>query len=147
MNERIVNKRAYFEYEILDKYNAGIMLTGTEVKSVRVGNVNMGDAYCTFSQNKLIVKNLHISVWKQGSYNNHTPLRDKLLLLTKTEIKKLLNKVKDKGITIIPLEIFFSETGFVKMTIGLAKGKKTYDKREAIKEREVKRNINRNSDE
>ena len=147
MNERIVNKRAYFEYEILDKYHAGIMLTGTEVKSVRVGNVNLGDSYCTFFLNKLIVKNLHISVWKQGSYNNHIPLRDKTLLLTKTEIKKLQNKVKDKGFTIIPLEIFFSETGFVKVTIGLARGKKTYDKREAIKEREVKRNINRNSDE
>lgn len=147
MNEKIVNKKAYFDYEILDKYTAGLVLIGTEVKSVRLGNVNMGDAYCTFFQNKLIVKNLHISAWKQGSYNNHEPMRDKALLLTKVELRKLQNKCKDKGITMIPLELFFSETGFIKLIIGLAKGKKTFDKRESIKERDVKRSIQRSGEE
>ncbi|MBI3235413.1 MAG: SsrA-binding protein [Bacteroidetes bacterium] len=94
MNDKIVNKKAYFEYEILDKYTAGLVLLGTEVKSIRTGNVNIGDAYCVFSQNKLILKNLHISVWKQGSYNNHEPLRDRALLLNKLELKKLQGKIK-----------------------------------------------------
>lgn len=145
MNDRIVNRKAGYEYEILEKFQAGLILTGTEVKSVRAGQVNMGDAYCLKKEGKIMIRNLHISLWKQGSYNNHQPLRDRTLLLNKNEIKKIETKLKDKGITVVPLEIFFSETGFVKILIGLARGKKNYDKRETIKEREIKRDLERNS--
>lgn len=144
MNDRITNRKAGYEYEVLEKFQAGIMLTGTEVKSVRAGQVNMGDAYCLVKDRKVVIRNLHISIWKQGSYNNHQPLRDRVLLLNRNEIKKIETKLKDKGITMVPLEISFSETGFVKVLIGLAKGKKNYDKREAIKEREIKRDLDRN---
>lgn len=145
MNDRIVNRKAGYEYEILEKFQAGLILTGTEVKSVRAGQVNMGDAYCLQKEGKIMIRNLHISLWKQGSYNNHQPLRDRTLLLNKNEIKKIETKLKDKGITVVPLEIFFSETGFVKILIGLARGKKNYDKRETIKEREIKRDLERNT--
>ncbi len=139
----IINRKAKFDYEFIDRYKAGVVLTGTEIKSVRAGNVNMGDAFCTFIKGNLVLRNLHIGVYKQGSYNNHEPMRERVLLLKKTELKKLLTKLKDKGNTIIPIEIFFSETGYAKIEIALARGKKTYDKRDDLKQKDIERNTQR----
>lgn len=139
----IKNKRAGFEYELLEKFNAGIMLLGTEIKSVREGRVNMGDAYCLFRKGELFVRNLNISEYSRGTHYNHEPLRERKLLLTKRELKKLLYKTKERGLTIIPVSIFFSERGFAKMEIALAKGKKLHDKRESIKQKESKRDLDR----
>lgn len=135
----IVNKRASYEYHILQKYASGIELLGTEIKSVRAGNVNLGDAYCLFIDDELYVKNIHIGQYKQASYNNHDPLRMRKLLLKKTEMKKLRNKASEKGLTIIPLRMFISETGFAKLEIAVAQGKKSFDKRESIKEKDLER--------
>jgi SsrA-binding protein len=140
----IANKKATFEYEIIEKFTAGIMLTGTEIKSVREGKANMSDAYCSFSSGELFVRNLHISEYSMGTHYNHEPKRERKLLLQKRELRKLNSKVKEKGLTIIPLKIFLSGTGYAKMDIALAKGKKIYDKRESIKERDVKRDLERN---
>jgi SsrA-binding protein len=140
---QIRNKKASFEYEFLDTYTAGIVLTGTEIKSVRMGNVNMSDAYCVLDKGELWVKNLHISRYNEGSYNNHEPLRDRKLLLTAHELRKLENKSKEKGLTIIPVKLFTSARGYAKLEIALARGKKMYDKREDIKERDVKREMQR----
>lgn len=139
----IKNKRAGFEYELLEKFNVGIMLLGTEIKSIREGKVNMGDAYCFFKKGELFVRNLNISEYSRGTHYNHEPLRERKLLLTKREIKKLLSKTKERGLTIIPVSIFFNERGFAKMEIALAKGKKIYDKRESIKQKESKRDLDR----
>lgn len=136
--ESIKNKKAYFEYHILDKYIAGIKLLGTEIKSIRAGKVNITDGYCTFIQDELYVLNLHISEYSHGSFYNHAPTRERKLLLNKKELRKLSGKLKDKGLTVIPLSLFISERGFAKLEIGLAQGKKLYDKRESIKERESK---------
>jgi SsrA-binding protein len=142
----IVNKRAHFEYVITDKYKAGMVLTGSEVKSIRAGNTNLSDSYCIFTNNQLIIKNMHIGVFKQASFNNHPPLRERILLLNKTEKKKLFTKSRDKGFTIVPLSIFISDTGYIKMEVGLARGKKTFDKRESIKERDTERSMRRGDD-
>ena len=143
-NIHIVNRRASYEYELSDRFNAGIQLSGTEVKSVRLGQANIGDAYCFLdSNNEMIIKNLHISEWKQGSYNNHEPKRDRKLLLNKSELKKLRTKTKEKGYTIVPLKIFISDTGYIKIEIALGRGKKSFDKRDSIKERDVQREIAR----
>lgn len=139
----IVNKKATFEFEILEKYTAGIMLTGTEIKSLREGKANMSDAFCSFISGELYVRNLHISEYAMGTHYNHEPKRSRKLLLQKRELRKLNTKVKEKGLTIIPLKIFMSDTGYAKLEIGLAKGKKIYDKRESIKERDVKRDMER----
>lgn len=141
--EHIKNRKAYFEYEINGEFTAGLVLTGTEVKSVRAGQVNMGDAYCTFNDGRLIVKNLHISVWKGGGFNQHNPLRERYILLNRHELKKIRIKINEKGFTLIPLEIFCSERGHIKMKIGLGRGKKKYDKRESEKEKAVKRDQDR----
>ncbi len=139
----ISNKKATFEFEIIDKFTAGIMLTGTEIKSIREGKANMSDAYCSFTSGELFVRNLHISEYDMGTHYNHEPKRARKLLLQKKELKKLNTKVKEKGLTIVPLKIFLSGTGYAKMDIALAKGKKTFDKRESIKERDVKRDMER----
>ncbi len=139
----IQNKKANFEFEILDKFTAGVMLTGTEIKSVREGKVNMSDAFCSFIQGELFVRNLHISEYSFGTHFNHEPKRMRKLLLQKKELRKLNSKVKEKGLTIIPLRLFMSDTGYAKIDIGLAKGKKIYDKRESIKEKDVKRDLSR----
>jgi SsrA-binding protein len=139
----ILNKKATFEFEILDKFTAGIMLTGTEIKSVREGKVNLSDAFCSFIQGELFVRNLHISEYSMGTHFNHEPKRMRKLLLQKRELRKLNTKVKEKGLTIIPLKLFMSDTGYAKMDIGLAKGKKIYDKRESIKEKDVRRDLSR----
>ena len=139
----IRNRSAYFEYHIDDKYVAGLVLTGTEVKSIRAGKASFNDSYCYFNKGELWIKSLHISEYAQGTYNNHDPLRERKLLLSKKELKKLETKIKEKGFTIVPLSIFFSEKGLVKMEIGLGKGKKLHDKRETIKARDSEREIKR----
>ena len=139
----IKNKRASYEYAFIQKYEAGIMLTGSEVKSVRLGKANISDAYCFLQNDEIFIKNMHISGYDQASHFDHDPLRIRKLLLNKKEIAKLTDKIKDVGLTIIPIKLFFNDRGFAKIDIALAKGKKNYDKREDIKEREVKRNMDR----
>lgn len=142
-NVNIVNKRASFEYHINQKYVAGILLLGTEVKSVREGNVNLNDAFCFFKDDELYVRNLQIGVYRQGTHANHEPLRIRKLLLKKSELRKIRSKASEQGVTIVPLKIFFSDTGYAKMEIAIAQGKKSYDKREDIKKRDVEREIQR----
>ena len=132
----VVNKKAAFNYERIESFKAGIVLTGTEVKSLREGKVNMSDSYCFFKQGELWVKNLHISEYKFGTYANHEPLRMRKLLLQQRELKKLQHSVKEKGLTIIPYRLFFNERNLVKIEIFLARGKKVHDKRETIKARD-----------
>lgn len=139
----ISNKKAYFEYSIEAKYIAGIVLTGTEIKSLRLGKASFNDSYCIFNKGELFVKNLHISEYNFGTYNNHEPMQERKLLLNKKELRKWENKIKEKGYTIVPLKIFISEKGLAKMEIGLGKGKKIYDKRETIKARESERDVKR----
>lgn len=139
----IKNKRAYFEYAILDKYTAGIKLLGTEIKSIREGKANLTDAFCTFIDNQLYVRNLHISEYSYGSFYNHETKRDRVLLLNKKELKKLQTRGEDKGLTIVPVALFINDRGFAKLEIGLAQGKKTYDKRETLKERDTKIEMDR----
>lgn len=138
-----VNKKALFNYERLDSYKAGIMLGGTEVKAIREGKVNLSDSYCFFRDNELWIKNLHISEYKFGTYSNHEPLRLRKILLHKRELKKLQVKIKEKGLTIIPYKIYFNERNIAKIEIFLAKGKKVYDKRESLKEKDQQRDIDR----
>jgi SsrA-binding protein len=137
-NITIKNKKAYFEYHILDKYECGIELLGTEIKSIRSGKANLTDGFCTFVGNELYAFNIHISEYSMGSFYNHEPKRNRKLLLTKKELRKLQIKTQDKGMTIVPLQIFFNERGFAKMEIALAQGKKLHDKRDTMKERDAK---------
>jgi len=139
----IKNKRAYYEYFISDEITAGIMLTGTEIKSIRNGKVNIADAYCTFVGDELFIRNMYIAEYAYGSYNAHEPRRDRKLLLTERELRKYHTKIKDKGLTIIPLRVFINERGLAKLDIALAKGKKLYDKRASIKDKDVKRDMER----
>lgn len=139
----ITNKRANYEYNLLQKYTAGIQLFGTEIKSVRDGNVNLSDAFCFFLNEELFMRNMHIGTFKQGSYNNHEPLRIRKLLLKKSELNKLRIKAAERGLTIVPLKMFISETGYAKVEIAVAQGKKSFDKRESIKERDVERQMRR----
>ena len=139
----IKNKRAGFEYQFLETYTAGIILTGTEIKSIREAQINLQDGYCIFLGEELWLKQVHISKYEQGTHYNHDPLRDRKLLLNKRELKKLSGKLKDKGLTIIPIRLFISERGFAKVELALAKGKKLHDKRDDIKERDVKRELAR----
>lgn len=142
------NKKAYFEYNILDKHTAGIKLQGSEVKSVRKGKVSIVEAYCFISNGELFIKGMHIAEHKEGGkHNNHQPLRDRKLLMKKKEIIKLDESVAQKGLTIVPLEVFISDTGFIKMEIGLARGKHLYDKRNSIKEKDLKREMDRNNNQ
>jgi SsrA-binding protein len=139
----IVNKKAGFEFELLEKYTAGIMLTGTEIKSVREGKVNMSDAFCSFTAGELFVRNMHISEYHLGTHYNHEPKRPRKLLLQKRELKKLLTKVKERGLTIVPVRLFIADTGYAKIEIALARGKKVHDKRDSIKEKDLKRDMAR----
>jgi len=139
----IKNKKAYFEYHILDKYVAGIKLLGTEIKSIREGKANINDAFCTFIDGQLYVRGLHIAEYSFGSFYNHEAKRDRVLLLNKKEIKKLQTRGEEKGLTIVPLALFISDRGFAKLEIGLAQGKKTFDKRETMKERDTKIELDR----
>jgi len=137
------NRKAYHEYFIEDRYIAGMVLAGTEIKSLRSGKASFNDSYCYFHKGELFVKSLHISEYAYGTYTNHQPMQERKLLLTKRELKKLEGKIKEKGYSIIPLKIFISEKGYAKIEIGLAKGKKLHDKRDTIKERESDRDIKR----
>jgi SsrA-binding protein len=145
-NISIKNKRASFEYFLTDEFTAGIVLTGTEIKSVREGKANLTDAYCAFVGTELFVKNLHISEYKYGTYSNHDPKRDRKLLLNRTELRKLLTKTKEKGLTIIPTLLFLNDDGLAKLKIAIAKGKKHYDKRETLKTKDTQREIDRHKD-
>jgi SsrA-binding protein len=139
----IRNRTATFEYFIEDRFDAGMVLTGTEVKALREGKASFNDSYCLMDHGELYIKGLHISPYSHGSYANHAPTRDRKLLLKKKEVNKIVQKLKEKGYTIIPLKIYFSDRGFAKIQIGLGKGKKLHDKRETIKERETEREIKR----
>lgn len=142
-NINIKNKRATFDYEIIDTYTAGIVLTGTEIKSIRLGKASLVDTFCFFSNDELWVKNMHISEYFYGSYNNHTVRRDRKLLLSRKELDKLRRGTKETGFTIVPTKMFINEKGLAKVVIALAKGKKQYDKREALKEKDDKRDMDR----
>ena len=139
----ISNRKAYHDYFFENKYIAGIVLGGTEVKSLRSGKASFNDSYCYFDSGELYVKSLHISEYNFGTYNNHEPMQERTLLLNKRELQKLEAKTKEKGYSIIPLKIFLTGKGIFKMEIGLGKGKKNYDKRETIKERDSDRDIKR----
>jgi SsrA-binding protein len=139
----IRNRSAYFEYYVDDKYTAGLALLGTEVKSLRAGKANFNDSYCLFQNGELWIRSLHISEYSHGTVNNHDPVRERKLLLSKRELKKLESRIKEKGYTIIPLRIYFNEKNLAKLEIGLAKGKKLHDKRETIKQRDTEREIKR----
>jgi len=142
-NLNIRNKKAYFEFHILDTFTAGIKLLGTEIKSIRESKVNINDAFCSFVDNILYVRNMHIAEYSHGSFYNHEAKRDRALLLHKKELEKLKTNIEEKGFTIVPLKIFVSDRGFAKMEIGLAQGKKIYDKRETMKDRDSKIEMDR----
>jgi SsrA-binding protein len=137
------NRSAYHDYFIEQRFIAGMVLSGTEVKSLRAGKASFNDAYCFFHNGELFVKSLHISEYKMGTIYNHVPTQERKLLLTKKELRKLEAKIKEKGYTIVPLRIFFTREGWAKMEIGLAKGKKVHDKRQTIKERDSDRELRR----
>ena len=139
----IKNRSAYHDYFIDDKYDAGMVLTGTEVKSLRDGRASFNDSYCFINKGELWIRSLHIAEYSHGTVNNHDPVRERKLLLKKRELEKLEAKIKEKGYSIVPLRIFFNERGFLKMEIGLGKGKKHYDKRETIKQRDSDRELKR----
>ena len=143
-NMVIKNKRASFDYEFIEEFDAGICLVGTEIKSIKAGKANLVDSYCYFSFNELYIKGMHVARYWWGNLNNHDPDRERKLLLTRKELHKLQRKSKEKGLTIVPIRLFVSEKGYAKIRIALAKGKKEYDKRESIKEKDVKRDLERN---
>ncbi len=139
----IKNKRAEHEYFLIDEFEAGLVLTGTEIKSIRDGKANLSDAYCAFLGNELWVKEMHISEYRFGSYLNHAAKRDRKLLLNRKELHKLQNRIKERGYTIIPTMLYVNPQGLAKLQIYLAKGKKFFDKRESIKEKDTRREMDR----
>lgn len=139
----IRNKRATFDYEVLDTYTAGLVLTGTEVKSLRAGKAGLTDTFCIFDKGELWVKNAYIAEYFYGTYNNHNSHRDRKLLLNRKELRNLANDSKEPGLTIVPLRLFFNEKGLAKMEIALCKGKKQYDKRDTLKDKEDQRAMDR----
>ena len=140
----IKNKKASFEYELIDGFTAGIVLTGTEIKSIRAGKASLSDSYCYFANNELYVKNMHIADYWWGSFNKHDPRRDRKLLLNKRELRRLFRGSREKGLTIVATRLFISEKGFAKLNISLAKGKREYDKRNTIKDNDMRREADRN---
>tara|TARA_B100001778_G_scaffold330448_1_gene332954 strand:+ start:289 stop:738 length:450 start_codon:yes stop_codon:yes gene_type:complete len=139
----IKNRKASFEYEFIQKYTAGIILVGTEIKSIRANKASISDAYCVIIDSEVIIKNLHISEYKYASFINHEPKRERKLLLNKQEINKIKSRVQEKGFALVPIRLFINDKGIAKLEIAVAKGKKIYDKRESIKEKDIKRNIER----
>ena len=140
----IQNKRARFEYEILDTYTAGIQLTGTEIKSIRLGKARITESFCEFNEGgELFVVNMFIEEYSHGNFYNHNPKSERRLLLNKRELKKLEKQVKNTGLTIVPLKLFLTDKGWAKLNIALAKGKKLHDKRETLKDRDSKRDLAR----
>ena len=142
-NIQIKNKRASFDYEFIDRYEAGIQLFGTEIKSIREGKAGLADSYCTFIRNELWVKNMHISTYRFGTYNNHEVHRDRKLLLHRKELRKLLRETKESGLTIIPTKMYINDKGIAKLNIALARGKKSYDKRQTLREKDDRRMMDR----
>jgi SsrA-binding protein len=143
----IKNRKASFEYFLLEQYTAGIQLTGTEIKSIRAGKVSLTDSYCDFENDELFVKNMHIAEYAHGTHYNHEPKRDRKLLLTRRELRKLANKVKERGFTIIPIQLYINEKGLAKLDIALARGKHAYDKRESIRRKDYNRETERQKEE
>lgn len=142
-NINIKNKRASYDYEFVGKFVAGMALKGTEIKSIRMGKVTLTDGFCFFKDEELYARGINIASYELGSFYNHEPTRERKLLLTKKELKKLLTKSNEKGLTIIPIRLFITARGFAKLEIALAKGKKTHDKRDSIKEKDVKRELSK----
>ncbi len=142
-NINIKNRRAYFDYEILEEFYAGIQLAGTEIKSIRAGKASLVDSFCFFIKGELWVKGINIAEYFYGTYNNHQPARERKLLLQKKELIKLERKTKESGLTIIPLRLFINERGYAKLQIALAKGKKLHDKRDSLKEKDTNREMDR----
>jgi len=142
-NVNIKNKRAYFEYEIVEKFVAGLQLVGTEIKSIRNSKASIVESYCRFQGNELYVINMNISEYDFGNINNHAARRDRKLLLSKKELEKMQKKIKESGFTIVPLKLFVNERGLAKLEIGMARGKKLHDKRESLKTKDAKRDIDR----
>ena len=142
-NILIKNKRATFDYELLDTFTAGIVLTGTEIKSIRLGKASLVDTFCIVEKGELWVKNMYISEYFYGTYNNHTARRDRKLLLTRKELRKIEGAVKASGFTIVPTKLFINEKGLAKVVVAIARGKKEYDKRDSIRERDDRREMDR----
>lgn len=142
-NINIRNRQAGFNFELLDKYIAGMVLKGTEIKSIKEGKVNLQDGYCYVNNGELFVKGINITPYAQGTHYNHEPARERKLLLKKTEIRKLESKMSEKGLTLVPTRLFVNDRGLAKLEIALARGKKQYDKRQSIKERDVKRELSK----
>jgi SsrA-binding protein len=142
-NINIRNRQASFEYELLDKYVAGIVLTGTEIKSIREGKVNLQDGYCYFNNGELFAKGINITPYAQGTHYNHEATRERKLLLKRSEIRKLESKIEEKGLTLVPVRLFINDRGFAKLEVAVGRGKKQHDKRDSIKERDAKRELNR----
>lgn len=139
----VVNRRAQYEYQFISNYEAGILLKGTEIKSIRANQVNLKDAYCLFKKGELFIKNMFIKEYAFGNYNNHEARRDRKLLLKKVELKKLEKRVKERGFTIVPYRLYLNERGIAKIEIALAQGKKSFDKRNTIKQKDQKRDLDR----
>ncbi len=139
----IENRKARFDYQFLETYTAGIVLKGTEIKSIREGKAGLADSYCYFKNDELFIRNFHITEYENASFYNHEPTRERKLLLNRHELTRLLKSVKDQGLTIVPVKLFISDKGFAKINIALARGKKAFDKREDIKKRDVERELNR----
>jgi len=145
MKSVVNNRKVYFEYEILEKITAGICLKGSEIKSVRHSSVSISEAYCFIKNGEIFIKGMNISIFEKGGlYNNHEPLRERKLLLNKREIIKLQENISQKGLTIVPIEVILNDTGFVKVIIGLGRGKNNYDKRVSLKDKDLKRDLDRN---
>jgi SsrA-binding protein len=142
----IKNKRANFDYELIETFTAGIVLVGTEIKSIRLGKASLVDTYCYFVGSELFVRGIHIAEYWWGNLNNHDPKRERKLLLNRKELNKLQRRSKEKGLSIIPTQLYIAENGYAKLDIALAKGKKSFDKRESIKEKDMRRDMDRRAD-
>ena len=142
-NINIRNKRATFDYEILEEFIAGVVLVGTEIKSIRAGKASLTDSYCYFQDGELWIRGVNISEYDWGTCNNHVPRRDRKLLLQRKELNKLQRQLQDRGLTVVGLRMFLSERGLAKIVIGLARGRKAYDKREYLKENDAKREMDK----
>ena len=140
---QVSNRRASFDYEFLETYTAGISLVGTEIKSIRAGRVSLQDAFCYFANGELYVKGMNVALYARGSWGQHEPARDRKLLLTRKELRHLAQSVKIKGLTIVAVRLFVADNGYAKLVIALAKGKKEYDKRQSIKEKDIRREMER----
>lgn len=143
MQVNIQNKKARFEYELLDIFTAGLQLLGTEIKSIRLGKASIAEAYCFMKDGELWIKGMNVAEYEFGNINNHDPIRDRKLLLQKHELQKIEKKIKDQGITIVPLKLFLNAKGLAKIDIALGRGKKLFDKRHTIKDRDIKRDLDR----